>query len=93
MRGKVTIISPQVSGYVTAVPVQDFQTVKKDQVLVVIDQRIYGARVEQAKANLAAQRAALSNSQQSQNAREAALTGRRRASPMRRPSSCGRRPT
>ncbi|PNQ02337.1 HlyD family secretion protein [Sphingobium fuliginis] len=75
VRGKVTIISPQVSGYVTGVPVQDFQTVKKGDVLVTIDQRIYGARVEQAKANLAAQRAALANSQQSQRGREAALTG------------------
>jgi len=75
VRGKVTIISPQVSGYVTAVAVHDFLPVKKGQVLVVIDQRIYGARVEQAKANLAAQRAALSNSQQSQRAREATLTG------------------
>lgn len=48
---------------------------KKGDVLVTIDQRIYGARVEQAKANLAAQRTALANSQQSQRAREAALTG------------------
>jgi multidrug resistance efflux pump len=75
VRGKVTIISPQVSGYVTSVPVKDFQPVKQGDVLVVIDQRIYSARVEQAKANLAAQRAALANSQQSQRAREAALTG------------------
>jgi multidrug resistance efflux pump len=75
VRGKVTIISPQVSGYVTAVHVHDFLTVTKGQVLVSIDQRIYAARVEQAKANLAAQRAALANSQQSQRAREAAVTG------------------
>lgn len=75
VKGKVTIISPQVSGYVTSVPVQDFQTVRMGDVLVTIDQRIYGGRVEQAKANLAAQRAALANSQQSQRAREAALTG------------------
>jgi multidrug resistance efflux pump len=75
VRGKVTIISPQVSGYVTSVPVHDFLQVKKGQVLVTIDRRIYAARVEQAKANLAAQRAALANSQQSQRAREAALTG------------------
>lgn len=75
VRGKVTIISPQVSGYVTSVPVHDFQTVKQGDVLVTIDQRIYGARVEQAKASLAAQNAALANSQQSQRAREAALTG------------------
>ncbi|WP_242123751.1 HlyD family secretion protein [Sphingobium sp. Sx8-8] len=75
VRGKVTIISPQVSGYVTSVPVQDFAEVKAGQILATIDQRIYAAKVEQAKANLAAQIAALSNSQQSQRSREAALTG------------------
>jgi len=75
VRGKVTIISPQVSGYVTAVPVSDFAQVRQGQVLATIDQRIYAARVEQARANLAAQEAALANSQQSQNAREAALLG------------------
>uniref|UniRef100_UPI000A8A5CFE HlyD family secretion protein n=1 Tax=Sphingobium phenoxybenzoativorans TaxID=1592790 RepID=UPI000A8A5CFE len=79
VRGKVTIISPQVSGYVTSVPVQDFGAVKKGQVLATIDDRIYRARVEQAKANLAAQIAALSNSQQSQRSREAALTGQEAA--------------
>lgn len=75
VRGKVTIISPQVSGYITEVPVQDFADVKKGQVLATIDSRIYAARVEQAKANLAAQIAALANSQQSQRGREAALSG------------------
>jgi multidrug resistance efflux pump len=79
VRGKVTIISPQVSGYVTSVPVQDFAQVKKGQVLATIDDRIYAARVEQANANLAAQIASLSNSQQSQRSREAALTGQEAA--------------
>ncbi|CAN5389884.1 HlyD family secretion protein [soil metagenome] len=75
VRGKVTIISPQVSGYVTAVPVQDFAQVRKGQILATIDNRIYTAKVEQAKANLSAQIAAFSNSQQSQRSREAALSG------------------
>lgn len=75
VRGKVTIISPQVSGYVTSVLVRDFEDVKQGQTLATIDSRIYGAKVEQAKANLAAQIAALSNSQQSQKSREASLTG------------------
>ncbi len=75
VRGQVTTISPQVSGYITAVPVKDFAEVRKGQVLATIDSRIYAARVEQAKANLAAQVAALANSEQSQRAREAALTG------------------
>jgi len=41
VRGQVTIISPQVSGYVTSVEVQDFQTVKQGQLLATIDDRIY----------------------------------------------------
>lgn len=79
VRGKVTIISPQVSGYVTSVPVQDFADVRAGQVLATIDQRIYAAKVAQAKANLSAQLAALANSQQSQRARQAALGGQQAA--------------
>jgi multidrug resistance efflux pump len=72
VRGKVTIISPQVSGYVTAVPVQDFAEVKAGQVLATIDDRIYRARVAQAAANVAQQEAALANSTQAQRSRETA---------------------
>jgi multidrug resistance efflux pump len=75
VRGKVTVISPQVSGYITSVPVRDFQLVKRGEVLATIDDRIYGARVEQAKANLAAQVASLANSQQTERSRQAALQG------------------
>jgi multidrug resistance efflux pump len=73
VRGRVTIISPQVSGYVTKVPVQDFAEVKAGQVLATIDDRIYRARVEQARANVAAQEAALANSSQAQRSREVAI--------------------
>ena len=55
VRGRVTIISPQVSGYVTSVAVQDFAEVKAGHVLATIDDRIYRARVAQAEANVAAQ--------------------------------------
>ncbi|MDB5710749.1 MAG: secretion protein HlyD family protein [Sphingomonas bacterium] len=72
VRGRVTIISPQVSGYVTSVPVQDFAEVKAGQVLATIDDRIYRARVAQAEANVAAQQAALANSTQAQRSRETA---------------------
>jgi multidrug resistance efflux pump len=72
VRGKVTIISPQVSGYVTSVPVQDFAEVKAGQVLATIDDRIYRARVAQAEANVAAQQAGLANSTQAQRSRETA---------------------
>jgi len=72
VRGRVTIISPQVSGYVTGVAVQDFAEVKAGQLLARIDDRIYAARVAQARANLAAQEAALANSAQAQRSREVA---------------------
>jgi multidrug resistance efflux pump len=72
VRGRVTIISPQVSGYVTSVPVQDFAEVKAGQILATIDDRIYRARVAQAEANVAAQQAARANSAQTQRSRETA---------------------
>src|SRR5215217_7495349 len=66
VRGQVTIISPQLSGYIVEVNVQDFQTVKQGQLLMRIDDRIYNQRLEQARAQLATQRAALANFAQSQ---------------------------
>ncbi|MBJ7499166.1 MAG: HlyD family secretion protein [Sphingopyxis sp.] len=72
VRGRVTIISPQVSGYVTRVAVQDFAEVKAGQILATIDDRIYRARVAQATANVAAQEASLANSAQAQRSREVA---------------------
>ncbi len=72
VRGRVTIISPQVSGYVANVAVQDFAEVKAGQVLATIDDRIYRARVAQALANIGAQEASLANSAQAQRSREVA---------------------
>jgi multidrug resistance efflux pump len=74
VRGRVTIISPQVSGYVTYVPIQDFAEVKAGQVLATIDDRIYRARVAQAQANVDAQEASLANSAQAQRSREVATS-------------------
>jgi len=65
VRGQVTIISPQLSGYIVEVDVQDFQTVRAGQLLLRIDDRIYRQRLEQARAQLASQRAALANFAQS----------------------------
>lgn len=73
VRGRVTVISPQVSGYVTAVAVQDYDRVSGGQVLVRIDDRIYRRKVEQAQSALDAQIAALDNSLQSERSRQAAL--------------------
>lgn len=73
VKGSVTIISPQVAGYVTSVPGVDFAQVRQGQVLATIDDRIYRARVEQARANVSAQDATLSNSAQAERSRSAAL--------------------
>jgi multidrug resistance efflux pump len=75
VRGQTTVIAPQVSGYVTEVTVQDYEQVRRGQVLARIDDRIYRQRVEQARAQIAAQIANLDNSQQSQRSSEAQLGG------------------
>jgi len=73
VRGQTTVISPQVSGYVWRVYVQDYEVVRRGQVLVKIDDRIYRQRVEQARAALDAQRANLANNDQSRESKKAAL--------------------
>src|SRR5882757_3875963 len=47
-----TIVSPQVSGYLSAVLVADNQTVKAGQTLAKIDDRDYVAALDQAKADV-----------------------------------------
>jgi len=73
VRGQVTIISPQLSGYIVEVDVQDFQAVRQGQLLMRIDDRIYNQRLEQARAQLATQRAALSNFAQNQASARATI--------------------
>lgn len=73
VRGQITVIAPQLAGYVAEVPVQDFATVKQGDLLLRIDDRIYAQKLEQARASLAAQRAALANSDQSRASAEARL--------------------
>lgn len=75
VRGRVTVIAPQVSGYVLQVLVHDYDVVKPGQLLVRIDDRIYRARVEQAQANLSAAEAALANATQARASRSAGLQG------------------
>lgn len=75
VRGQTTIIAPQVSRYMTQVLVHDFEPVRAGQILARIDDRIYRQRVEQARANLAAQAANLADATQSQRSKEAALGG------------------
>ncbi|PMY41649.1 MULTISPECIES: HlyD family secretion protein [Pseudomonas] len=79
MRGQVTIIGPQLSGYVFEVPVQDFQFVKAGDLLVRLDDRIYKQRLEQSLAQLASQKAALANVVQQRNSAEATIKLRQAA--------------
>ena len=73
VRGQVTLIGTQLPGYVTDVRVQDFQQVKQGDLLVLIDDRIYQQRYEQAEAQLAAQKAALANWEQARRTAEAGV--------------------
>jgi multidrug resistance efflux pump len=61
VRGLTMNVAPQVSGYVVAVEVRDYEQVHAGQVLARIDDRIYKARVAAARANLSAQVAGLAN--------------------------------
>ena len=61
VRGDVTSLAPKVLGYVTAVEVQDNQTVQAGDVLFRIDDRDYRARLAQAVANVEAAQARLTN--------------------------------
>lgn len=79
VRGLTTTISPQVSGYVTEVLVQDFGSVTKGQPLVKVDDRAYRQRVEQARAIVAVQLANLDNSQQSQRSSQATVAAQEAA--------------
>jgi len=73
VRGQVTVIGSQLPAYVADVKVQDFQFVKKGDLLVELDSRIYRQRFEQAQAQLAAQKAALANWEQSRASAKAGI--------------------
>ncbi|MFT7773594.1 HlyD family secretion protein [Roseateles sp.] len=74
VRGSVTVIAPKVDGYVMEVFIQDFAEVKAGQVLVRLDDRNYKARLAQAEATLATQKANLANVVQARHVREAGIT-------------------
>lgn len=61
------------NGYITEVKVQDFVQVKKGDLLLQIDDRIYRQRVHQAEAQLAMKIAALNNNLQQRKSAEATI--------------------
>jgi multidrug resistance efflux pump len=73
VRGLVTVISPQVAGYITEIPVQDYMEVKQGALLVRIDDRIYRQKLEQARATLASSQASLANLAVTIETREASI--------------------
>ena len=79
VRGRTTVIAPQVSGYVTRVLVRDFEQVAAGQPLVEIDRRIYAQRVDQAQSQVESAAATLANSRQSQASRQASFGGQEAA--------------
>ncbi len=73
VRGRVTMIAPQLAAYVTDVPVTDYQEVKKGDLLVQLDDRIYLQQLEQAEGALAQQRSALDNYEQNRASKQASV--------------------
>jgi multidrug resistance efflux pump len=73
VRGQVTVVSPQLAGYLVDVPVQDFQQVQAGQLLTRIDDRIFVQKLKEADAALAGRHAALANSEQERHSAEARI--------------------
>ena len=65
IKGKTTVLSSQINGYVKDVLVSDFDHVKKGQVLMHIDATTYDQKVTQAEAGVDQAQNALSNQSQS----------------------------
>ena len=61
VKGDLTPLSAKIEGYLTKVPINDFQRVKAGELLVQIEDDDYKARVDQAEADVAAAEAAIEN--------------------------------
>ena len=64
LRADTTPLASKVAGYVRAVPVQDYQTVKAGDLLVQLVDDDYSAQLAQAEANVASAQAAIANIEQ-----------------------------
>lgn len=73
VKGRVTLIAPQLPGYVVAVPVTDYLHVKKGDLLVQLDDRIYVQQRAQAEAALLQQENALANYAQNYASKQASV--------------------
>ncbi|GGG81921.1 hemolysin secretion protein D [Salipiger pallidus] len=73
VKGRITTIAPQLSGYVDSVEVSDYQQVKKGDVIARIDDRIFRQKLAQAEAALEGAEAALEVGRQTVTSAEATL--------------------
>ena len=67
-------IAPEVSGYITAVPVTDNEHVATGQIIAGIDDRTYRAALAQAVAQVAAARASINNVDAQMSVQQAQIT-------------------
>ena len=79
IRGRVTNLAPQLSGYVAKVEVQDFQHVDEGQEIARLDDRQFRQKLAQAEAALDGAKAGLEIQNQSIHAAEAQLQSARAA--------------
>lgn len=79
VRGRVTLLAPQLAGYLVDVPVQDYQHVKKGDLIVQVDDRIYKQKLEQAKATLESAESSLDNWEQSRKSADAKIVSAKAA--------------
>ncbi|MBB3660106.1 multidrug resistance efflux pump [Rhizobium sp. BK650] len=77
IRGKITVLASQVSGYVVEVPARDFQRVRTGDTLVRIDDRTYRQQLEQAGAQRDQAIANLANVEQTTAQNRAEIVARR----------------
>ncbi|WP_306910838.1 HlyD family secretion protein [Rhizobium mesoamericanum] len=77
VRGKITVLASQVSGYVVDVPARDFQRVHAGDTLVRIDDRTYKQQLEQAQAQRDQAVANLANVEQTTAQNRAEIVARR----------------
>ncbi|WP_312403497.1 biotin/lipoyl-binding protein [Rhizobium sp.] len=64
VRGRTTVISPQVTGYIREISVKDYAAIKQGDVLLHIDDRVYRAQVAAAQADLDIASSNLANNKQ-----------------------------
>ena len=77
VQSKTTLISPQVSGYVTEIYVKDFADVKKGQPILQIDKRIFTQKVQEAYANLQSAKSAFDSYDQNHRLHEANVAAKK----------------